>query len=169
VVPEEDEQEQDNEGEYPQAAASYAAPQNSYSYNPAPVPNAAEIPRVAEIASPQQNGTGGVTPRTSGTPAAWNGGYPTPQRSNTAPGAAGNLYNVVDNRDTPNGSTDGYYQAAVVNGNMGSAKRSREDDDDDAEDSKRQRTEQDEGGPVGGPNGSPYAVPNNRRIAQPKR
>jgi enhanced filamentous growth protein 1 len=107
-----------------------------------------------------------VTPRTSGTPATWQGGYPTPQRSNTAPGAAGNLYNVVDNRDTPNGSTDGYYQTAV-NGNMGSAKRGREDDDDDdAEATKRQRTEQDEGGPVGG---SPYAVANNRRIAQPKR
>ena len=108
-----------------------------------------------------------MTPRTSGNSATWQGGYPTPQRTNTAHGSGGAMYPAVDNRDTPNGSTDGYYQPAV-NGNMGSAKRSREDDDDDdAEASKRQRIEQDEGGPVGG--GSPYAVASNRPIAGRKR
>jgi hypothetical protein len=123
---------------------------------------------VAEIASPQQNGAGVVTPRTSGNSAQWQGGYPTPNRSNTAPGSGGAMYPAVDNRDTPNGSTDGYYQPAV-NGNMGSAKRGREDDDDDAEASKRQRTEQDEGGPVGGANGSPYPVASNRPVAQVRK
>lgn len=121
------------------------------------------MPRVAEIASPQQNGSGVVTSRATGN-STWQGGYPTPQRTNTAP-----VYPAVDNRDTPNGSTDGYYQPAV-NGNMGSAKRGREEDDeDDAEAPKRQRTEQDEGGPVGGATGSPYAVAANRPIAGRKR
>jgi protein SOK2 len=164
LVPAEDEQEQDHEGEYAQTATPYGAAQSSYSYNPNSGSNPADISRVAEITSPQQNGSGRVTPRTSGNSASWQGGYPTPQRSNTAP--ASNLYNVVDSRDSANGAAEGYYSSAI-NGNIGSGKRGREDDDDDT-DNKRQRTEHDEGGPVGGSTGSPYAV-TSRPTSQRKR
>src|SRR6202012_2312263 len=104
LTPAEDEQDQEADGEYTQAGATYAAPQNSYSYNAAP---AADVPRVSEMASPQQNGAAGVvTPRTSAASATtWQGGYPTPQRSSTG----GAMYPaVVDNRDstsTPNGAS----------------------------------------------------------------
>jgi hypothetical protein len=122
------------------------------------------MPRVADITSPHHtNGSSRGTPRTS-TSQTWQGGYPTPQRSNTAP--ASNLYNVMEPRDGQNGGAPDYYQSApFTNGAVPSNKRSREDDDAD-DDVKRAKTEHEEGGPVGG--SSPYAI-NSARGAVPRK
>ena len=75
------------------------------------------------------------------------------QRSNTAPSS--NLYNVMEPREAANGAPDAYYpRAKPPNGNSASNKRGREDDDAE-EDVKRQKTDTNEGGPVGG---SPSSV-----------
>ncbi|KAJ5084242.1 hypothetical protein NUU61_008821 [Penicillium alfredii] len=115
--------------------------------------------------SPQQNGSGRLTPRTGGAPPPhWASGYNTPPRP-----AATSLYNAVsDTRGTPaNGPSDGYSMASApapvysttMNGSLSSGtKRMREDDDvihqDSAAeyDSKRRKTLTDAtlGGPVGG-------------------
>lgn len=111
------------------------------------------MPRVADISSPHQtNGSGRQTPRGSASQ-SWQGGYPTPQRSNTAP-----IYNVMEQpREAANGAPDGYYQSAPYsNGAVPSNKRGR-DDDDDAEEVKRVKLDgHPQGGPVGGE--SEYAV-----------
>lgn len=116
--------------------------------------------------SPQQNGSGRMTPRTSGAAPQWAPGYSTPPR----PAAASSLYNIVsDTRGTSatNGTTSDNYSVASnsgystgLNGSLGSNKRMREDDDDrivrpDSRgdyDSKRRKTltEATVGGPVGG-------------------
>ncbi|CEJ60900.1 Putative APSES transcription factor StuA [Penicillium brasilianum] len=117
--------------------------------------------------SPQQNGSGRMTPRTSvsGPGPHWASGYNTPPR----PQAATTLYNAVsDTRGTPaNVASDPYSMASTsapvyattMSGNMGSGnKRMREDDDVVRTDSgseyesKRRKTitEATLGGPVGG-------------------
>lgn len=115
--------------------------------------------------SPHQNGSGRMTPRTSGTAPHWGPGYTSPPR----PAASSSLYNLVsDTRGTsgPNGATDNYSVASNsaystgLNGSLGSNKRMREDDDDHVSrpasrneyDGKRRKTltEATVGGPVGG-------------------
>ncbi|KAL4903708.1 cell pattern formation-associated protein stuA [Aspergillus multicolor] len=116
--------------------------------------------------SPQQNGSGRMTPRTSGAAPQWAPGYTTPPR----PAAASSLYNIVsDTRGTSgaNGTTSDNYSVASnsgystgMNGSMGSNKRMRDDDDDrivrpdsrDEYEPKRRKTltETPVGGPVGG-------------------
>ncbi|KAJ5621240.1 hypothetical protein N7528_006023 [Penicillium herquei] len=118
--------------------------------------------------SPQQNGSGRMTPRTSvsGPPPHWTSGYNTPPR----PSAATTLYNAVsDTRGTPaNGVSDPYSMASnstpvystTVNGSLGGSggKRMRDDDEVIRPEStgeyeiKRRKTitETTMGGPVGG-------------------
>ncbi|PYH76930.1 apses transcription factor StuA, partial [Aspergillus uvarum CBS 121591] len=116
----------------------------------------------------QQNGSGRMTPRTSGGPPPWGSGYSTPPR----PAAASSLYNIVsDTRGTSNnGATSDNYSvpnptsgySTGLNGSIGSTKRMREDDEVDRIarpdsrgpdfESKRRKTlsETSVGGPVGG-------------------
>jgi protein SOK2 len=129
------EEEEHDHQEY-HSSNGYVPSQSAYSYNP----NSAS----AGQPSPQQNGSGRVTPRTS-TSQIYQ--YPTPQRSNTAP--ASNVYNVMEPRDAANGHESHYYPAPT---NGAGTKRGREDDDE-VEDSKRQKVDPEDGGPVGG---SPY-------------
>lgn len=117
--------------------------------------------------SPQQNGSGRMTPRTSvsGPAPHWASGYNTPPR----PAAATTLYNAVsDTRGTPaNGASDPYSMASTstpvysttMNGNMGSGNKRMRDDDDvlrtdsgSEYESKRRKTITDTtlGGPMGG-------------------
>ncbi|KAL3442160.1 hypothetical protein BJX65DRAFT_229887 [Aspergillus insuetus] len=117
----------------------------------------------------QQNGSGRMTPRTSGAAPQWAPGYTTPPRS----AAASSLYNIVsDTRGTSatNGASDNYSVASNsgystgLNGSLGSNKRMREDDDDrigrpdsrDDYETKRRKTLTDTS--VGGPVGVPLAL-----------
>ncbi|KAJ5630595.1 uncharacterized protein N7484_010695 [Penicillium longicatenatum] len=109
--------------------------------------------------SPQQNGSGRMTPRTSvsGPPPHWTSGYNTPPR----PSAATTLYNAVsDTRGTPANGVSDPYSMATMNGSLGGSggKRMREDDEvarpesGDGYETKRRKTITDTtlGGPVGG-------------------
>ncbi|KAF2664568.1 apses-domain-containing protein [Microthyrium microscopicum] len=153
VYKDEGEHDQDQKHTYPNPA--YAS-QNSYSYNPN---NGVGQP----AGSPQQNGSGRHTPRTSASQIMYQQpGYPPPQRSNTAP--ASNVYNIIDSRDSAP-EPQAYYSAAP-NGAAGQ-KRGRDDDDQADEGAKRRKNEVEEGGPVGG--GSPYnAINPQRPIATPR-
>jgi hypothetical protein len=157
---EEEDQDHEHESEYPHASnPTYSGSQSSYPYqtNSGPAAPSAEMPRVADITSPHHaNGSTRGAPRTS-TSQTWQGGYPTPQRSNTAPTT--NIYSVMEPRDAQNGAPDYYQNTSFTNGAVASNKRAREDDEADDE-VKRAKTEHEEGGPVGG--SSPYAVNNNR-------
>ncbi|KAJ5218344.1 uncharacterized protein N7498_000443, partial [Penicillium cinerascens] len=161
----------EQEPEYLQDQGSaYNSNRNSYSYttNPSVGSLTGEHSQLTPemTGSPQQNGSGRMTPRTSGGPPPhWASGYNTPPR----PPAATTLYNAVsDTRGTPaNGASDPYSMASTstpvysttLNGSLGSGnKRMREDDDvirsestGDYE-SKRRKTLTDAtlGGPVGG-------------------
>ncbi|THC91236.1 hypothetical protein EYZ11_009294 [Aspergillus tanneri] len=116
----------------------------------------------------QQNGSGRMTPRTSGGPPQWSSGYSTPPRPAAA---ASSLYNIVsDTRGTPanGGQAENYSVAsnsapgysAGMNGSLGSGKRLREEDDLDRivrpdsrggeYESKRRKTLTEVGGPVAG-------------------
>jgi protein SOK2 len=180
---------QEQEHEYLQDGAGYNANRGSYTYttNPSVGSLAGEHSQLTPemTGSPQQNGSGRMTPRTGGgAPPHWASEYNTPPR----PSAAGSLYNIVsDTRGTPaNGaSTDPYsmasastpvYQTATAmnGGSMGSgSKRMREDDDlpPPAEyGTKRRKTLTDTtiGGPVGGapllqPMKAPQSVMSRRR------
>ncbi|KAJ5117092.1 hypothetical protein N7526_011201 [Penicillium atrosanguineum] len=162
---------QEQEPEYLQDQGSaYGANRNSYTYttNPSVGSLAGEHSQLTPemTGSPQQNGSGRMTPRTSGGPPPhWASGYNTPPR----PPAATTLYNAVsDTRGTPaNGTSDPYSMASTstpvysttVNGSLGSgSKRMREDDDvirpesAGEYESKRRKTITDAtlGGPIGG-------------------
>jgi protein SOK2 len=165
----------EHEPEYVQHdSAGYNASRGSYTYttNPSVGSLAGDHSQLASdmTGSPsQQNGSGRMTPRTSGgPPPQWASGYNTPPR----PTAASSLYNIVsDTRGAPNGATSDNYSVASnpasgystgMNGALGSGKRLREDDDVDQivrpdsrgtdYDSKRRKTltEATVGGPVGG-------------------
>ncbi|KAE8144138.1 hypothetical protein BDV25DRAFT_113483 [Aspergillus avenaceus] len=165
----------EHEPEYVQHdSAGYNSNRGSYTYttNPSVGSLAGDHSQLTSdmTGSPsQQNGSGRMTPRTSGAPPQWASGYNTPPR----PAAASSLYNIVsDTRGAPaNGTTSDNYSVASsaapgystgLNGSMGSGKRLREDDDVDqiirpdsrgAEyESKRRKTltEATVGGPVGG-------------------
>ncbi|OQE20536.1 hypothetical protein PENSTE_c013G03053 [Penicillium steckii] len=161
----------EQEQEYLQdQGSSYNANRGSYTYstNPSVGSLTGDHPQLTPemTGSPQQNGSGRMTPRTSGGPPPhWASGYNTPPR----PPAATTLYNAVsDTRGTPaNGQPDPYSMASTttpvysttMNGSLGSGnKRMREDDDvarpESAEfESKRRKTITDTslGGPVGAP------------------
>ncbi|PYH40123.1 cell pattern formation-associated protein stuA, partial [Aspergillus saccharolyticus JOP 1030-1] len=153
--------------------AGYNTGRGSYTYttNPSVGSLAGDHSQLApEIAgSPTQpNGSGRMTPRTSGGPPPWGTGYSTPPR----PAAASSLYNIVsDTRGTSNtGATSDNYSvsnsaagyATALNVSLGSNKRMREDDEVDRiarpdsrgpdYESKRRKTlsETSVGGPVGG-------------------
>jgi enhanced filamentous growth protein 1 len=148
----EEEQEHEHESEYPHASnPAYSGNHSTYQYQPnsAPTVPGAEMPRVADITSPQQ--TNGANRDSRAAPSqAWQSAYATPQRSNTAP--ATNIYSVMEPRDT---HMVHYQPTSYANGSVPSNKRGREDDDIE-EDVKRTKTEHEEGGPVGG--ASPYGV-----------
>ncbi|KAJ5605943.1 hypothetical protein N7510_008724 [Penicillium lagena] len=171
---------QEQEHEYLQDGAGYNANRGSYTYttNPSVGSLTGEHSQLTPemTGSPQQNGSGRMTPRTGGgAPPHWASGYNTPPR----PSAASSLYNIVsDTRGTPaNGaSNDPYsmpsastpvYQTAMnaSGGSMGSgSKRMREDDDLPAPsdyDTKRRKTLTDTttGGPVGAPLLQPMKAP----------
>ena len=128
---------QEHEPEYLQDQGSAYNNRGSYTYTTsASVEHSQLTPEMT--GSPQQNGSGRMTPRTSvsGPGTHWTSGYNTPPR----PTAATTLYNAVsDTRSTPaNGASDPYSMAStttpvystLMNGNMGSGnKRMREDDD----------------------------------------
>lgn len=167
----------EQESEYLQdQGGAYGAGRGSYSYatNPSVGSLTGEHSQLTPemTGSPQQNGSGRMTPRSSNPPPHWPG-YNTPPRP-----AATTLYNAVsDTRGTPvNGVSDPYSMAAMPSG-MGSAgtKRMRDDEDDvirpdsagDYE-SKRRKTLTDAtipsglGGPLLQPM-KPSAVMNRRR------
>ncbi|RLL92947.1 hypothetical protein CFD26_100258 [Aspergillus turcosus] len=148
----------------------YGAPRSSYTYttNTSVGSLAGEHSQLTSdiTGSPQQNGSGRMTPRTSGgPPPQWASGYASPR-----PTAASSLYNIVsDTRGTSaNGAGSDNYTVAsnsaptysTMSGSLGSGKRGREDDDLDRMgrpdsqgeyESKRRRTnETTVGGPVGG-------------------
>lgn len=170
----------EQESEYLQDQGNaYSANRGSYSYttNPSVGSLTGEHTQLTPemTGSPQQNGSGRMTPRTSGPPPHWASGYNTPPR----PPAATTLYNAVsDTRGTPaNGATDPYSMASSsapvystsLNGSLGGSgsKRMREDDDVSRPDSaheyesKRRKTITDAtlGGPVGGVGGAPLLQP----------
>ncbi|KAJ5939391.1 hypothetical protein N7466_002525 [Penicillium verhagenii] len=161
------------EPEYLQDQGStYGANRGSYTYstNPSVGSMTGEHSQLTPemTGSPQQNGSGRMTPRTSvsGPPPHWTSGYNTPPR----PSAATTLYNAVsDTRGTPaNGVSDPYSMASsstpvyptTVNGSLGGSggKRRRDDEEvirpesGDGYESKRRKTitETTLGGPVGG-------------------
>lgn len=163
---------QEHEPEYLQDQGSAYNNRGSYTYTTNPSVgsiNGEHSQLTPEMTgSPQQNGSGRMTPRTSVSAPGphWASGYNTPPR----PTAATTLYNAVsDTRGTPaNGASDPYSMASTstpvyattMNGNMGSGnKRMREDEDVLRNDSggeyesKRRKTitEATLGGPVGGP------------------
>ncbi|RHZ67757.1 uncharacterized protein CDV56_109634 [Aspergillus thermomutatus] len=152
--------------------AGYGAARSSYTYttNPSVGSLTGEHSQLTTdiTGSPQQNGSGRMTPRTSGgPPPQWASGYASPPR----PIAASSLYNIVsDTRGTSaNGTGSDNYTVtsnsaptySTMGGSLGSSKRGREDDDLDRMgrpdsqgeyESKRRRTitEATVGGPVGG-------------------
>ncbi|EAW06300.1 KilA-N domain-containing protein [Aspergillus clavatus NRRL 1] len=163
----------EHESDYVQHdSAGYGAGRGSYTYTSNPSVNSltgdhSQLPADLTGSPSQQNGSGRMTPRTSGAaPPQWASGYTSPRPAT----AASSLYNIVsDTRGTPaNGSSDNYAVAShpasgysSMNGSLGSAKRGREDDDLDRMgrsdsqgeyESKRRRTitESTVGGPVGG-------------------
>ncbi|KAE8131387.1 apses transcription factor StuA [Aspergillus pseudotamarii] len=164
----------EHEPEYVQHdSAAYNTNRGSYTYttNPSVGSLAGDHSQLASDMSgspSQQNGSGRMTPRTSGAPPQWASGYSTPPR----PAAVSSLYNSVSEARgaAANGTTDNYSVASNpapgystgLNGPLGSGKRLREDDDVDqivrpdsrgAEfESKRRKTltEATVGGPVGG-------------------
>ncbi|GMF81596.1 unnamed protein product [Aspergillus oryzae] len=164
----------EHEPEYVQHdSAGYNTNRGSYTYttNPSVGSLAGDHSQLAPDMSgspSQQNGSGRMTPRTSGAPPQWASGYNTPPRS----AAVSSLYNSVSETRgaSANGTTDNYSVASNpapgystgMNGPLGSGKRMREDDDVDqivrpdsrgAEyESKRRKTltEATVGGPVGG-------------------
>jgi protein SOK2 len=159
----------EQESEYLQdQGTNYNANRGSYTYstNPSVGSLTGDHPQLTPemTGSPQQNGSGRMTPRTSGGPPPhWASGYNTPPR----PPAATTLYNAVsDTRGTPaNAASDPYSMASTttpvystaMNGSLGSGnKRMREEDEvvrpESAEfESKRRKTITDTslGGPVG--------------------
>lgn len=157
----------EQEPEYLQEQGNaYHANRNSYTYttNPSVGSLTGEHSQLTPemTGSPQQNGSGRMTPRTNGAAPHWASGYNTPPR----PPAASTLYNAVsDTRGTPaNGASDPYSMASTstpvyattMNGSVSSgSKRMREDDDDVRPESdydiKRRKTLTDTslGGPVG--------------------
>ncbi|KAJ5571744.1 hypothetical protein N7535_005404 [Penicillium sp. DV-2018c] len=163
---------QEHEQEYLQDHNSgYNSNRNSYTYTTNPSVNSLSgehsqlTPEMTSSPS-QQNGSGRMTPRTSGGNAPhWASGYNTPPRP-----AATTLYNaaVSDTRGTPaNGTSDPYSMTStstpvygVGNGSLSAgSKRMREDDEvrpesnTEYDTSKRRKTitEVPLGGPVGGP------------------
>jgi hypothetical protein len=73
----------------------------------------------------------------------------------------------MEPRETANGATDAYYSStAPIQNGTPTNKRGREDDDAE-EESKRQKTDGNEGGPVGGSpfsvNGPPRVIARGRR------
>ncbi|KAL4925905.1 KilA-N domain-containing protein [Aspergillus undulatus] len=159
--------ETEQEPEYVQHDSGYSTGRGSYyTTNPSVGGLAGEHPQLTAdmTGSPQQNGSGRMTPRTSGAAPQWAPGYSTPPRP-----AASSLYNIVsDTRGTAvNGTTSDNYSVASnsgystgLNGSLSSNKRMRDDDDDrivrpDSRgdyDGKRRKTltEATVGGPVGG-------------------
>ncbi|GIC84965.1 KilA-N domain-containing protein [Aspergillus udagawae] len=159
----------EHESDYVQHDNSgYGAPRSSYTYttNTSVGSLAGEHSQLTTdiTGSPQQNGSGRMTPRTSGgPPPQWASGYASPR-----PTAASSLYNIVsDTRGSSNGAGSDNYTVASnsaptysMSGSLGSGKRGREDDDLDRMgrpdnqgeyESKRRRTnETTVGGPVGG-------------------
>jgi protein SOK2 len=160
----------EHESEYVQHDnTGYGAPRSSYTYttNTSVGSLAGEHSQLTTdiTGSPQQNGSGRMTPRTSGgPPPQWASGYASPR-----PTAASSLYNIVsDTRGTSaNGAGSDNYTVAsnsaptysTMSGSLGSGKRGREDDDLDRMgrsdsqgeyESKRRRTNETVGGPVGG-------------------
>lgn len=151
--------------------AAYNANRGSYTYttNPSVGSLTGEHAHLSPemTGSPHQNGSGRITPRTSGgAQPQWASGYNTPPRQ--APTSS--LYNIVsDSRTTANGTATDSYSAtsnstpaysSSMNGTLGT-KRLRDDDEDriarpDSRgvdyDSKRRKTitEASVGGPVGG-------------------
>ncbi|KAL4806997.1 cell pattern formation-associated protein stuA [Aspergillus unguis] len=158
--------EPEQEAEYVQPDSGYSTGRGSYyTTNPSVGGLAGEHSQLTPdmTGSPHQNGSGRMTPRTSGAAPQWAPGYSTPPR----PAAASSLYNLVsDTRGTSgaNGTSDNYSVASNsystgLNGSLGSNKRMREDDDDHISrpnsraeyDGKRRKTlTETVGGPVGG-------------------
>ncbi|KAJ5102934.1 hypothetical protein N7532_003463 [Penicillium argentinense] len=161
----------EQESEYLQEGNAYNANRGSYTYttNQSVGSLTGEHPQLTPemTGSPQQNGSGRMTPRTSGGPPPhWASGYNTPPR----PAAATTLYNAVsDTRGTPANGSDPYSMASnttpvystSMNGSMGGSgtKRMREDDEvirpesaGEYDSTKRRKTLTDTtlGGPVGG-------------------
>ncbi|KAJ5888778.1 hypothetical protein N7495_008819 [Penicillium taxi] len=99
-----------------QGAAAYNANRSSYTYttNQSVGSLTGEHSQLTPemTGSPQQNGSGRMTPRSSGPPPHWTSGYNTPPR----PAAASTLYNAVsDTRGTPaNGASDPYTMASTA-------------------------------------------------------
>ncbi|KAL2872275.1 uncharacterized protein BJX67DRAFT_1422 [Aspergillus lucknowensis] len=163
--------ETEQEPEYVQHDNGYHRGSYTYTTNPSVggIPgDHSQLPPDMTGSPSQQNGSGRMTPRTSGA-AQWASGYSTPPR----PAAASSLYNIVsDTRGTsaPNGASDNYSVASNsgystgLSGSLGSNKRMREDDDDrlgrpdsrDDYETKRRKTLTD--ATVGGPVGVPLAL-----------
>ncbi|KAI2787822.1 Cell pattern formation-associated protein stuA [Penicillium oxalicum] len=162
---------QDQESEYLQDQSSTYNNRGSYTYttNPSAAALSGEHSQLTPemTGSPQQNGSGRMTPRTSisGPAPHWASGYNTPPRPPLAP----SLYNAVsDTRGTPaNGGSDPYSMASAsapvystaMGGSMGSGNKRMRDDDDAVRadptneyESKRRKTitENPLGGPLGG-------------------
>ncbi|KAL2811198.1 cell pattern formation-associated protein [Aspergillus granulosus] len=154
--------ETEQEPDYVQHDSGYSRGSYTYTTNPSFTPDMTGSPS-------QQNGSGRMTPRTSGAAPQWAPGYSTPPRT----AAAGSLYNIVsDTRGTSatNGTSDNYSVASNsgystgLNGSLGSNKRMRDDDDDqigrpdsrDDYETKRRKTLTD--ATVGGPVGMPLAL-----------
>lgn len=145
----------------------YNSNRSSYTYTNNPsVANLTEHAQLTPemTSSPsQQNGSGRMTPRTSGSQPHWASGYNTPPR----PAAATTLYNAVsDTRGTPaTGPSDPYMASAApvyaaTNSLSAGSKRMRDEEDSvhpetatEYETSKRRKTITDDtlGGPVRGP------------------
>ncbi|KKK21118.1 cell pattern formation-associated protein, partial [Aspergillus rambellii] len=168
----------EHESEYVQQDNSgYNASRGSYTYttNPSVGSLAGDPSQLTPdmTGSPSQpNGSGRMTPRTSGAAPQWPSGYhtpPPPPPPPPRPAAAGSLYNIVsDTRGTPSdtysvASTSASAYSTAMNGSLGSNKRMRDDDDDvdrivrpdsrggDYESKRRKTlTEATVGGPVGG-------------------
>lgn len=155
----------------------YTPNRNSYTYSTGPSVGSIgqehpHMPSDISGTSPHQNGSGRVTPRTTGNPPQWSSTYQTPPRTATN----GMYSNMSDNRGpltNGSGSVDQYgipptsaQTYTPMNGAGGSNKRMRDDDDQDRPDSrgpdagfdlKRRKTLND--GPMGGPVGPPMPLP----------
>ncbi|KAJ5777146.1 hypothetical protein N7520_000392 [Penicillium odoratum] len=154
------------EPEYLQDQGSgYGANRGSYTYSTnqsVPSLNGEHSQLTPEMTgSPQQNGSGRMTPRTSvsGPPPHWTSGYNTPPR----PSAATTLYNAVsDTRGTPANGVSDPYSMGSMNGSTSlggsGGKRMRDDDEvirpeiSGEYESKRRKTITDTtlGGPISG-------------------
>ncbi|KAJ5088081.1 hypothetical protein N7456_011697 [Penicillium angulare] len=165
--------------------AAYGSNRGSYTYttNPSVGSLTGEHSQLTPemTSSPQQNGSGRMTPRTSvsGPPPHWTSGYNTPPR----PSAATTLYNAVsDTRGTP-ANGDPYSMASsttpvysTVNGSLGGSGGKRKRDDDDVMsreggggeyEMKRRQTLTDTS--IGGPVGAPILQPMKTGAPMPRR